>query len=155
MLGSGMLSIRRAALGTIRFDPRYRGTSLGEDIDLSWSLAARGGRLAIATDAHVVHDRAGQPDARWEEPLLTSWGFVVDKHRAPTLRIRAARAWFVAGVALAAAVASARARSLAPLRSLRAGLRNLRHGYEAATFLGPGPPPDATAPPVRSRRDAA
>jgi GT2 family glycosyltransferase len=152
MLGSGMLSIRRAALGTIRFDARYRGASLGEDIDLSWSLNARGGRLAIATDAHVVHDRAGRPDARWEEALLTSWGFVVDKHHPPTLRTRAARAWLVAGVALAALVASARSRSLAPLRSLRAGLRNVRRGYEASTFLAPAPRPEPLAS-GRARRE--
>ena len=56
-----MIAIRRRALGSIRFDRRYRGASLGEDVDLSWALRSRGWRLAIATDAHVIHRRAPRP----------------------------------------------------------------------------------------------
>lgn len=137
MLGGGMLSVRRGALGAIRFDSRYRGSSLGEDIDLSWSLAARGARLAIATDAHVRHDRAPRPASRLEEAMLTSWGFVYDKHQPKTPPNRLAFLWFVTGVVLAATAAALKSRSLAPLRSTRAGLRSLRRDYEESSFLGP------------------
>jgi GT2 family glycosyltransferase len=135
MLGGGMLALRRSALGGVRFDRRYRGPSLGEDIDLSWALAARGGGLAIATDARVVHDRAPRPGPRHEEALLTSWGFVVDKHRGRTLRTRIAFGWFVTGVVLEAALASARARSLAPVASAARGLAAIRRGYRGVPFL--------------------
>jgi GT2 family glycosyltransferase len=137
MLGGGMLSVRRDALGSVRFDSRYRGASLGEDIDLSWSLAARGARLAIATDAHVVHDRAPRPPARHEEALLTSWGFVYDKHQPKTLANRLAFLWFVTGVVGAATLATLRARSLAPLRSAAAGVRSLVTDFAGSSFLKP------------------
>jgi GT2 family glycosyltransferase len=137
MLGGGMLTVRRAALGDTRFDARYRGASLGEDIDLSWALARRGGRLAIATDARVVHDRSPRPVMRYEEAILTSWGFVFDKHQPRTLANRLAFAWFVIGVAAGALYAAARSRTLAPLASLRAGLERRRRHYAGSSFLAP------------------
>ncbi|HEV8640345.1 MAG TPA: glycosyltransferase family 2 protein [Methylomirabilota bacterium] len=135
MLGGGMLSARREALGGIHFDRRYRGASVGEDIDLSWALRARGARLAIATDARVVHNRAPRPATRYEETLLTSWGFVFDKHQPKTLGNRLAFRWFVIGVMLGAVYASLRSGTLAPLRSLRVGLRRLRRNYAGSSFL--------------------
>ena len=100
MLGAGMIAIRRTALVDIRFDARYRGASLGEDLDLSWALRARGGTLAIATDAHVIHRKAPRPASRHEEAMLASWGFVYAKHQPKTLANRLAFGWFVVGVAL-------------------------------------------------------
>ena len=41
MFTGAMMSFRRAALRGVRFDSRYRGPSVGEDIDLCWSLGAR------------------------------------------------------------------------------------------------------------------
>jgi GT2 family glycosyltransferase len=135
LLGGGMLSLRRAALGDVRFDRRYRGASVGEDIDLSWSLAGRGGRLAIAPDARVVHARAPRPEQRHEAAMLASWGFVFAKHQPRTLANRAAFGWFVTGVALEATVAALRSRTLAPLRSVRDGLTALRSDFRGVPFL--------------------
>lgn len=137
VLGGGMLALRRAALGATRFDARYRAASLGEDVDLSWALARRGGRLAIATDARVRHERRPRADARYEEALLTSWGFVFDKHQPRTLANRLAFTWFATGIALGALYAAVRRRSLAPLASLRAGLASRRRGYAGSSFLTP------------------
>jgi len=137
LLGGGMLSLRRAALGAIRFDARYRGASVGEDVDLSWSLARRGHRLAIAPDARVLHARAPRPAQRHEAAMLASWGFVFAKHQPRTPANRLARAWFVTGVVLEAAVASLRGRSLAPLRSAREGLAALRTDFRGVPFLAP------------------
>jgi len=137
MLGAGMIAIRRSALADIRFDARYRGASLGEDLDLSWALRARGGRLGIATDAHVIHRKAPRPASRHEEAMLTSWGFVYAKHQPKTLANRLAFAWFIVGVAATATVAALRARSLTPLRSVGAGIFNIRHDYSRCSFLMP------------------
>ncbi len=136
LLGGGMVLIRRPALDGVRLDPRYRAGSLGEDIDLSWSLGRRG-RLAIATDVHVVHARPPRPAQRYEEGTLTSWAFVYAKHQPKTLRNRLAFGWFVLGVGVGALAASARSRSRAPLQSLVAGLRNIAHDYDRSSFLRP------------------
>lgn len=157
ILNGGLLTVRRAVLGPVRFDRRYRGASIGEDVDLSCSLTTRGARLAIAVDARVVHDRAPRPPIRHEEALLTSWGFVFDKHVPRTWRTRCLRGWFVAGVVLEAAVASLRQRTAAPLRSAAAGLWGLAHDYAGSPFLAPpSEPGDARArttavPPQPSR----
>jgi GT2 family glycosyltransferase len=137
VLGGGMMALRRQAVADLRFDRRYRGASLGEDIDLSWALRGRGWRLAIATDARVAHDRSPRPAQRYEEATLTSWGFVFAKHQPKTAVNRLALAWFVTGVAIGAAGASLRSGSLAPLRSLAAGLRSMATGYRHSTFLHP------------------
>lgn len=137
LLGGGMLLVRRTALDGVRIDRRYRGPSLGEDIDLSWTLARRGARLAIATDARVIHDRAPRPAQRYEEALLTSWSFVFHKHQPRTLANRLAWRWFVTGVAVAALGSALHSRSLAPLRSFAAGLASIRSGYRRTSFLHP------------------
>ncbi|MGH7324720.1 MAG: glycosyltransferase family 2 protein [Candidatus Rokuibacteriota bacterium] len=136
LLGGGMGLIRRSALDGVRLDARYRAGSLGEDIDLSWALARRG-RLAIATDVHVVHARPPRPVQRYEDATLTSWGFVYAKHQPKTLANRLAFAWFVAGVGLSAAAAALLSRSLEPLRSFEAGLANLLTNYSRSSFLVP------------------
>jgi len=150
LLGAGMIALRRGALAGVRFDARYRGASLGEDIDLSWALRARGWRLAIATDAHVAHQRAPRPAARHEEALLTSWGFVYAKHQPKTPANRLAFAWFIVGVGVAAAIAAVRARQLAPLCSLQAGLFNIRHDYARCSFLTPRQAATTLASPHRN-----
>lgn len=137
MFTGAMMSFRRAAVADVRIDRRFRGASVGEDIDLGWALRRRGGALAIATDAHIVHNKAPRPRVRPEEALLTSWGFVYDKHVPKTLASRAAFAWFITGTAISAALASARERNMAPLHSTAAGLRALFNDYAGSSFLSP------------------
>jgi GT2 family glycosyltransferase len=139
MFTGAMMSFRRSALGGLRHDARYRGASVGEDIDLCWSLGRRGGRLAIVTDVHIVHDRAPRPASRPEEIQIASWGFLRDKHLPRTLATRLAFAWYVAGVFVGAAIAALRGRTLLPLRSARAGLRALRTDHAGSAFLSPAP----------------
>ncbi len=137
MFTGAMMSFRRAALDGLRFDARYRAASVGEDIDLCWSLGARGGRLAIATDAHIVHNKAPRPAVQPEAAQITSWAFLYDKHVRKTAGARLAFAWYVAGVLLAAAVAAARERTWAPLASAIAGVRDVFTDYARSTFLAP------------------
>jgi GT2 family glycosyltransferase len=137
MFTGALMSFRRAALDGLRHDARYRGASVGEDVDLCWALGRRGGRLAIVTDAHIVHNRAPRPAARPEEAQITGWGFLYDKHLPKTLATRLAFASYVLGVFTGAALNAVSDRTLDPLRSAVAGLRALRTDYAGSTFLGP------------------
>ena len=135
MFTGAMMSFRRDTLGGIRHDARYRGASVGEDIDLCWALGRRGGRLAIATDARIVHNRAPRPAVRPEEAMIAAWGFLYRKHLPKTLATRTAFAWYVTGVFVGATVAALTLRTLAPLRSARAGVRELRTDFAGSPFL--------------------
>jgi GT2 family glycosyltransferase len=135
MFTGAMMSFRRATLGDLRHDARYRGASVGEDIDLCWALGRLGGRLAIATDAHIVHNRAPRPSTRPEEAQIAAWGFLSHKHLPQTLTTRLAFAWYVTGVFTGAAFNAVTERTSAPLRSAVAGLRALRTDYAGSTFL--------------------
>jgi GT2 family glycosyltransferase len=148
MFTGAMMSFRRAALGSLRYDARYRAASVGEDIDLCWALGARGGRLAIATDAHIVHNKAPRPASRPEAAQIMSWAFVYDKHVRKTLATRLAFAWYVVGAVLSAAVAAVRERTWAPVASAVAGVRGLFTDYAGSSFLSP--PPDGDVRPLES-----
>jgi GT2 family glycosyltransferase len=137
MFTGALMSFRRDALAGVRHDARYRAASVGEDVDLCWSLVARGGRLAITTDARIVHNKAPRPARRPEEALLTSWAFLYDKHVAKTPSTQLAFVWFVVGVILGAVGAAVRTRSWAPCRSVWSGLRGVRNDYAGSTFLAP------------------
>ncbi len=139
MFTGALMSFRRDALIGVRHDARYRAASVGEDIDLCWSLVGRGGRLAIAADARIVHNKAPRPARRPEEAVLTSWAFLYDKHVTKTPAMQLAFAWFVVGVVLGALNAAVRTRSRAPLKSVWAGLRGVRNDYAGSTFLAPRP----------------
>jgi GT2 family glycosyltransferase len=145
MFTGAMMSFRRSTLGGVRHDPRYRGASVGEDIDLCWTLGRRGARLAIATDARIVHERAPRPAARPEEAQIAAWGFLYGKHLPKTLAIRLAFAWYVTGIFVGAAIAAGLQRTLDPLRSAMAGLRALRTDHAGSTFLVPPQPSPPSA----------
>ena len=137
MFTGAMMSFRRSALEGLRHDARYKGASVGEDIDLCWTLWRRGARLAIVTDAHIVHNRAPRPATRPEEAQIASWGFLYQKHLPRTLGTRAAFAWYVAGVFVSAIVYAVHERSLDPLRSAAVGLRGVWTDYANTKFLVP------------------
>lgn len=135
MFTGAMMSFRRSALDGLRFDARYRAASVGEDIDLCWAIVARGGRLVIATDAHVVHNKAPRPAVRPEAAQITSWAFLYDKHVRKTPAARLAFAWYVSGVVLAAFTRALRERSWTPLASAAAGVLDVFSDYARTQFL--------------------
>jgi GT2 family glycosyltransferase len=143
MFTGAMMSFRRSALEGLRHDARYKGASVGEDIDLCWTLWRRGARLAIASDAHLVHSRAPRPARRPEEAQIASWGFLYQKHLPRTMATRAAFAWYVVGVFLGALINAVQERTLDPLRSAVAGVRAVWTDYADSAFLAP---PSASAP---------
>ena len=88
------MTFRREALaGAPRLALR-RGVT-GEDIDLCWTLVGRGARLAIATDARIVHSRAPHLIARHGSYLTTGRTSDGTAERRPT---PASFAWYVTGV---------------------------------------------------------
>jgi GT2 family glycosyltransferase len=137
MFTGAMMSFRRAALADLRFDSRYRAASVGEDIDLCWSLGARGERLAIATDAQIVHNKAPRPAVRTEAAQITSWAFLYDKHVRKTAGARLAFAWYVTGIALAAVGLAVRERTWAPVGSAITGILDVFTDYARTSFLAP------------------
>ena len=141
MFTGAMMSFRRTALEGVRHDARYKGASIGEDIDLCWALWRRGARLAIVTDAHIVHNRAPRPARRPEEAQIASWGFLCQKHLPRTLGTRAAFAWYVVGVFVSALINALQERTLNPVRSAIAGLRSVRTDYADSAFLEPAERP--------------
>jgi GT2 family glycosyltransferase len=149
MFTGAMMSFRRQALEGLRHDVRYKGASVGEDIDLCWTLWRRGARLAIVTDAHIVHNRAPRPARRPEEAQIASWGFLYQKHLPRTPGIRAAFAWYVVGIFVGALVNAAQERTLDPLRSAIAGVRSVWTNYADSNFLSRGPEMAPTPPDVR------
>lgn len=68
---TGNTLIRRAALGTLRFDPAY-GRSGGEDDDFFLRLAASGARMVV-TDRARVHERVPAERARAAYPLRRAY----------------------------------------------------------------------------------
>jgi GT2 family glycosyltransferase len=146
MFTGAMMSFRREALRGVRLDPRFRGASVGEDIDLCWTVHGRGGRLAMATDARIVHHRAPRPAVRPEAAMILSWAFLYDKHVPKTPANRLAFAWYVVGVVVGALWAAVRERTLAPIASTAGGVRGLFTNYATAPFLA--------APAPRRRRPA-
>jgi GT2 family glycosyltransferase len=137
MFTGAMMSFRRSALGGLRHDARYRGASIGEDIDLCWALRGQGARLALATDARIVHNRAPRPTSRPEAVQIAAWGFLYEKHLPKTLATRLAFGWYVTGIVVGATLNAALERSLDPLRSCLAGLHALRTDYANTSFLTP------------------
>ncbi len=146
MFTGAMMSFRRTALGGLRHDARYRSASVGEDIDLCWSLGRRGARLAIATDARIVHNRAPRPSTRPEQAQIAAWGFLYQKHLPKTPATRLAFAWYITGVFVSATLNAATTRTLAPLRSALAGFQSLRTNHANSPFLAPADPQRADAP---------
>jgi hypothetical protein len=72
---------------------------------------------------------------RPEEAMIAAWGFLYRKHLPKTLATRAALAWYVTGVFLGATMAALARRTLAPLRSAWAGLRELHTDFAGSPFL--------------------
>jgi GT2 family glycosyltransferase len=90
-LGAGLLAVRRSLLSDIRFEEQFGRYPLGEDVDLSFRLAAKG-RLLINPKARLVHLRA--PGLRSAVPRqvreLHSWALIYHRRLRSGIRNRLA-----------------------------------------------------------------
>jgi GT2 family glycosyltransferase len=120
--GAGLMSVKRQALGDIRFDEFYKGS--GEDVDVSWRISERF-PLVMTPRARLVHVRTseGLPRDHWLTSDAQASYFLYRRHWRHGIKNRLCFAWLNIGYAVVATLASLRRGSLGPLRALREGLR--------------------------------
>jgi GT2 family glycosyltransferase len=120
--GAGLMSVKRQALGEIRFDDRYRGP--GEDVDVSWRISERS-PLVITSRARLVHVRtsAGAPRDHWLTSDSRSSYYLYLRHWNHGLKNRVCFVWLNIGYAAMATFASLRQASLKPWQALVQGIR--------------------------------
>jgi GT2 family glycosyltransferase len=131
-LNGGLMVSRRESVAAIGgFDPRYKGASVGEDIELSQRLEkVSGGRgsLALVGGAWLTNDSLGEwkkPDRILEFELVAShYRFV--KNVPKTIGNLVRYGWMVVGILAYASLASARRGSWSALESCAAGIRCIR-----------------------------
>lgn len=124
--GSGVMSVKRTALNSDRFDDRYRGAG-AEDVDLSWRLSERHPLLMTAR-ARLVHVRTdtGRAQDHWlRNDALASY-YLYRRLWSTAVRNGICFAWLNVGYAVLATLASLRRFSLDPWRALHAGVRDAR-----------------------------
>jgi len=137
MFTGALMSFRRDALAGLRHDARYRAASVGEDIDLCWSLR-RARRPARHRHRRPHRPQQGAaPAKRPEEAVLTSWGFLYDKHVPEDARdpagLRLVRRGRDPERGERGAAHAARGRRSRGVE----GLRSLWSDYAGSTFLAP------------------
>jgi GT2 family glycosyltransferase len=141
-LNGGLMVCRRDALLAIGgFDPRYRGASVGEDVEISQRLQRLSGcrSLALVGGAWLAHDSLGEwksADHGLEFELVASH-YWYRKNMPKDAATRLRYCWVVAGLITVACGRAARARSTAPIRSVLRGLSCIRSGYNGCPFLKP------------------
>lgn len=119
--GSGLMGVRRSALGNLRFDPYYDGP--GEDVEITWRIG-RKAPLVIAPRAQLIHAHSpsGRVRAHWLFPEARSAAYLYEKLWFGKLWYRACFGWLKFGLILTAFAASLRNGSLEPWRAYRSGL---------------------------------
>ena len=129
----------RAAGG---FDSRYRGASVGEDIEISLRLTRSSGPnnvLALVGGALIVHSSTGtwKDGSRRLGTEIVATHYWYRKNLPHTLQNAARYLWMCCGILLFATGSALRRRNLQPLRSVLAGVRCISSEYADADFLRP------------------
>jgi glycosyltransferase involved in cell wall biosynthesis len=151
-LCGGCMMFRRAELNAIGgFDPRYRGSSVGEDIEVSQRLLHEmpGRGLAFVAGAWVENTVKGEWRSRedLEATALVSLHYLQTREAAASSGRRLRFAVALTGMSLMASLASMRRLNLGPVRSLVRGIHCISAGYRGADFLVPvGVPLEQPAP---------
>jgi GT2 family glycosyltransferase len=118
---SALMSFRASVIRDIRFDSNYPG-ALAEDIDFCCQLPT-GTLMFIAPQARLVHNRSPINRARshWLRIHAEASYYLYERHWKKQIINRFYFAWLKIGYAVAAVVASAKARSFHSWRALQAG----------------------------------
>lgn len=127
--GSGLMSLRREALGDDRFDHGYRGAG-PEDVELTWRIQPRG-PLLLAPKARLFHAKSssGREAAHWIKGDALAHYYLYYRLWRDGIPNRLCFAWLNVGYAVMASAGSVRRMSLAPWRAL---LEGRRLGLESA-----------------------
>lgn len=145
-LTGSCMAFRREALERCGgFDPRYRGPSVGEDVEISTRLLRLAGRhdaIALVGGAFTHHASEGSwkrnPRANEFEIVATHYWF--HRNYPRTLANRVRFAWMCTGLLLWSLAASLRRLHAGPLLSFAAGVRSILNGYRGCPFLHATPP---------------
>lgn len=142
-LYGGFMVWRRSVFQSIGgFDPRYKGSSVGEDIEISQRLlrCRPDGEIAFVGGVWVTNRVGGEWRSRdrLEETLIVSSHYLFTKNAPHSLKTRCCFVWLNVGIFLIACAASVRRRKLGPIRSLLRGIRSVRSGYAGCAFLEAG-----------------
>lgn len=132
-VSGGVMSVRRSALGSERFNGEYRGR--GEDVDVSWRISERFPTM-LTPRARLIHlcTNVGRVHEHWITSAVISQHYLYHRHWKSSVTNRLSFFWFNCGLIAVSAVSSIRQRSLAPLRALADGIR------VAKTYRGAKPP---------------
>ncbi len=123
------MAIRRDDLIAIGgFDPRYRGSSVGEDVEISLRLLRYAGdakRFAFVGGAWLRHDSSGRlegggPSTRVRTGVLA---LLASRGLQQTFANRIRYSWILVGATLLAVAAALRRLNLRPIRAWLSGLR--------------------------------
>jgi GT2 family glycosyltransferase len=145
-LNGGLSAFRREALVAIGgFDGRYRGASVGEDVEVSQRLLRHAGyptALALVGGAWLAHESRGQwkSGQRSLEFQMVAAHYLLSRSLPRTALNTLRFYWAVLGMLAIASVASVRRRTLGPIRSILDGLRSIWTGYANCPFLKPESP---------------
>jgi GT2 family glycosyltransferase len=119
-----LMSFRVDRTGGLRFDPKLRGSSEGEDVDFCLHLP-KGARIVIDPKVRLIHkvSRAGRKNEHWVASVVRGSSYVYYRNWRRGLRNRAAFAWLMCGFGMLTLAASARRFSLAPWRTFIMALK--------------------------------
>ncbi len=138
--GTTGMSLRRTAIGHLRFDHRLRGAWPGEDVDLCCRL---GGdcTLVIAPKARFIHKRTptNRPDDHWIKRDVQAMHYLYQRNWKCGLRNRLCYAWLNLGYAVLATLGSLRRRTLEPWRMVL-GARQEARAYREPSPLSSAAP---------------
>jgi hypothetical protein len=146
------MMFRRSELNALGgFDPRYRGSSVGEDIEVSQRVLHEmpGRGLAFVAGAWIENTVKGEWRSRkdLEATALVSLHYLQTREAAVSSGRKLRFTVALTGIGLMACLASARRLSPGPVRSLVRGIRCIRADYRGADFLAPaGVPLEESAP---------
>ncbi len=141
-LCGGCMMWRREAITSIGgFDPQYKGSSVGEDIEISQRMlhAQPSGHFAFVGGAWVVNHVKGSWRSRdyLEETQLACAHYLYFRNGLKTPGKRLAYILLTMGLWLSACTSALRRLRWQPIASLLNGIRCVRSGYRGCAFLEP------------------
>jgi len=156
-LTGAMMAFRRGILEQVGgFDERFRGASIGEDIEITQRVLRFTGRcnsVVLTPSVRIIHEALGtwRGKDRTMEFHLISQHYLLHKNlgRNPLNYLR--YWWMALGLFSGALISGIRRGTLDPLLSYVAGLKCVWGGYRACPFLKPSGT-ISTGPATRSPR---
>ena len=122
--GGGLMSFRRSAVQTHRFDTQLKGACPGEDVDFCVGLP-KGSVLLINPSARLLHKRSpeGRDSIHWLALQAQVYNYLRQRHWRRGFWNNLCFAWLNVGQGTAAVLSSMKRGSLEPWRTWREGAK--------------------------------